>query len=68
MNICGRCYASVEKLFEPNCEEKPEVFIGSPLGQYHCPDCGAMILAGVAHPKVCKLCFDRKHPGFDIIR
>ena len=63
--ICGRCYAEVDKIYPANCNEKPELLLGQPLGQYHCPDCGAMVLAGVPHPWLCKQCIDRKHPGFD---
>lgn len=63
--ICGRCYDEVDELFPPNCAEKPELLKGAPMGQYHCPDCGAMIIAGIEHPKLCKRCFKRKHPAFD---
>ena len=63
--ICGRCYAEEEKLYPSLCNEKPESLVGMPLGQYHCPDCGAMIIAGIKHPTVCKLCRDQKHPGID---
>lgn len=64
--ICGRCYADdLEETFPANCTEKPEALLGYSLGQYHCPDCGAMVVAGIKHPELCKLCFDRKHPGFD---
>lgn len=27
----------------------PQQLTGAPLGQYHCPYCGAMVMAGVAH-------------------
>jgi len=63
--ICGRCYAQVNELFDAPCQEKPEDLKGQPLGMYHCPDCGAMVLAGVAHPQLCELCRDLKHPGYD---
>jgi hypothetical protein len=63
--ICGRCYDEVEELHPSNCNEKPEKLAGQPIGQYHCPNCGAMLLAGIPHPDLCKLCTDRKHPGFD---
>jgi len=63
--MCGRCYDDVEEVFESNCFEKPEELLGAPLGQYHCPDCGAMIMAGMKHFKMCKRCIDRKHPYFD---
>jgi hypothetical protein len=29
---------------------EPQQLVGVPLGQYHCPYCGAMVLAGVPHP------------------
>ena len=63
--ICGRCYYTVDELFPANCQEKPEKLIGQPIGMYHCPDCGAMVLAGMKHPDLCKRCIDRKHPAFD---
>jgi hypothetical protein len=63
--ICGRCYDEVEELFVANCDEKPELLAGAPIGMYHCPDCGAMILAGVSHPLLCSKCLNREHPGFD---
>jgi hypothetical protein len=62
--MCGRCYDEVE-VFPANCEEKPEDLKGQPIGMYHCPDCGAMVVAGLPHPPLCKRCVDRKHPGFD---
>lgn len=64
--MCGRCYADDVELFVPNCVEKPEDIPSSvPLGMYHCPDCGAMILAGFPHPLLCQLCLKRQHPEFD---
>lgn len=27
----------------------PQQLVGAPLGQYHCPYCGAMVLAGMPH-------------------
>lgn len=63
--MCGRCYDEVDQLFEPACNEKPEALIGMPIGQYHCPDCGAMLLAGLPHPLVCARCRDFNHPWFD---
>lgn len=63
-DVCGRCYQPGPTV-PANCAEKPEVFLGAPLGQYHCPDCGAMVIAGVPHPPLCAICHDRKHPGFD---
>ena len=65
--ICTRCYDEVNELFEPLCAEKPERLAGMPLGQYHCPDCGAMVVAGVPHGTVCKRCRDHTHPYLDLI-
>ncbi len=31
------------------CPEDPVRLLGAPLGQYHCPDCGCMTVAGLAH-------------------
>ena len=63
--LCGRCYDEGVELFPANCAEKPENLVGVPLGMYHCPDCGAMVLAGLPHPDLCKLCIERQHPEFD---
>jgi hypothetical protein len=27
----------------------PQQLVGAPLGQYHCPYCGAMVMAGMEH-------------------
>lgn len=62
--VCGRCYDEVAELFPATCDEKPETWT-SALGQYHCPDCGAMLLAGAKHVSVCKPCLERKHPTMD---
>jgi hypothetical protein len=29
---------------------EPQQLTGAPIGQYHCPYCGSMVLAGVPHP------------------
>lgn len=68
--MCGRCYDGLGyaehgvELFTPTCTEKPEDTHGA-IGMYHCPDCGAMILAGLPHPLVCARCRDKQHPDFD---
>lgn len=66
--MCGRCYDVVDELFAPNCDEKPEDLLGQPIGMYHCPDCGAMVVAGIPHPHLCQRCIDQQHPGIDIIK
>jgi hypothetical protein len=63
--ICGRCYDEVDEVFGPLCAERPEALADAPLGQYHCPDCGAMVVAGLPHPLVCRACREKKHPYFD---
>lgn len=29
---------------------EPQQLVGVPLGMYHCPYCGSMVVAGQAHP------------------
>lgn len=65
MTICGRCYDDVDEVFPANCRERPELLLDVPMGMYHCPDCGAMQLAGIPHSPVCARCLDRVHPEFD---
>jgi hypothetical protein len=31
------------------CTYDPSGLIGVPLGQHHCPNCGCMVIAGLAH-------------------
>lgn len=31
------------------CSYKPKLVTG-PIGQFHCPECGQMVLAGAPHP------------------
>lgn len=64
--ICARCMEEVDELFPANCNEKPELLIGQPIGMYHCPDCGTAVLAGMNHFDLCKRCIDRCHPGIDV--
>lgn len=35
------------------CDHDPKIYINQPIGQYHCPDCGIMVLAGLDHPEIC---------------
>lgn len=41
-----RIYMNVEG----ECFEHPEMLTGAPIGQYHCPCCDFMVIAGVPHP------------------
>lgn len=36
------------------CTHEPREMNGMPIGQYHCPDCGVMVLAGLPHPEICE--------------
>lgn len=31
------------------CPEDPRVLAGAPIGQYHCPACGCMVIAALPH-------------------
>ena len=50
-----QAYERDHVLCEVFCPEKPELLRGAPIGQYHCPNCGVMVLAGLPHPKVVRL-------------
>ena len=56
--MCGFCYRSTH-CDEPlvvspaRCAEQPETRYHQAIGMYHCPDCGAMLLAGMSHPALC---------------
>jgi hypothetical protein len=65
VGMCARCYDENVKLFTTNCAEDPVKLLGAPIGMYHCPECGAMLLAGNPHFELCKLCNERKHPAID---
>jgi hypothetical protein len=56
--MCARCMNDGE-LFPALCAEKPERRAGEPIGMYHCPDCGAMVMAGMQHPPLCADCIER---------
>ena len=32
------------------CPHDPRQYLGAPIGMYHCPECGEMVLAGMEHP------------------
>lgn len=33
-----------------NCPYDPREMLGLPIGMFHCPECGEMVLAGLEHP------------------
>lgn len=57
IGMCGICYNDEVELFPSVCKEKPETVHG-PIGMYHCPDCGTMVLASFEHPSICAICRD----------
>lgn len=65
IKTCGRCYDEVDELFDSPCNEHPELLTNVPLGQYHCPECGAMLVTGFLHPQVCNYCLTQEHPYID---
>lgn len=32
------------------CSYDPRPLAGQPIGMFHCPECGCMVLAGMEHP------------------
>lgn len=46
------------------CPHDPVKTEGS-IGQYHCPECGSMVVAGCPHGLICGPCGKRQHPHFD---
>lgn len=55
------------RVYAYQCPEKPEKFAGQPIGQYHCPCCGCMVVAALAHPPCfkgyCVAADEGWHPG-----
>lgn len=46
-----------------NCLEKPERLAGQPIGQYHCPYCGMMLIAGLPHDEP-----DEDNPDYELLK
>lgn len=57
--VCPRCHCDVEDVFPAKCSEQPEKLADMPIGQYHCPDCGTLVMAGINHPGLCRACNER---------
>jgi hypothetical protein len=47
-----------------SCRHDPLPLTNLPIGMYHCPDCGVMVIAGLAHPtdEECRFQFDEWEP------
>ena len=55
--LCAICLEECAQVYNAPCNHKPEeVPTTTPIGMYHCPDCGAMVVAGFAHPEICGPC------------
>lgn len=57
--FCGMCLKDVptkDDLVESPCTHQPELLKEVPFGQYHCPECGMMVVAGMPHSTICKEC------------
>jgi hypothetical protein len=37
------------------CPYDPRELAGAPIGMFHCPECGEMVLAGCPHPDYANL-------------
>ncbi len=52
------------------CPYDPSALLGAPLGQFHCPQCGCMVIAGVEHgacfSSMCPAADEGWHPGPDV--
>lgn len=48
------------------CPEQPLLLAGAPIGQYHCPFCGMMIMAGVAHLEPGATDEQKNHPEYPL--
>jgi transcription initiation factor IIE alpha subunit len=33
------------------CTYDPTTLLGKPIGMFHCPECGEMVIAGLPHPE-----------------
>ena len=38
-------------IMSDDCPYEPQHLLGVPLGMFHCPLCGEMVVAGVPHPR-----------------
>jgi hypothetical protein len=46
---CNRCRVPYIPKAKNTCPHDPQETQG-PIGMYHCPECGVMVLAGMGHP------------------
>jgi len=43
--------AFYERRYAMTCTHDPRLLAGQPIGMYHCPECGDMVVAGLEHPE-----------------
>lgn len=52
------------------CDYDPLPLVGVPLGMFHCPSCGCMVIAALAHgpcfPSICPAAEAGRHAGPEI--
>lgn len=51
-NLCCCCFDEMYSSYQ--CSHDPREV--SNTGMYHCPVCGAMVIAGMEHPPICERC------------
>jgi hypothetical protein len=59
--MCVCCFDEVAELRDSGCNENPEDLHKAPIGMYHCPECGVMLIAGMPHPRLCVECVEKNH-------
>ena len=57
--MAGDHIADVSKMV---CQYDPRALAGQPIGMYHCPECGEMVVAGMKHPEQPNSRFDSQTP------
>lgn len=62
--LCARCMDELPEDQARQCGHDPRDVHGA-VGMYHCPDCAAMVLAGLEHGPLCPTCAERRHPMYD---
>ena len=55
---CGKCLKEGPLFYAP-CPDPRRT--QGPIGMYHCPECGIMVVAGLPHPMLCEECIDKIH-------
>lgn len=48
------------------CPEDPVKLLGQPIGMYHCPHCGIMVIAGLPHTSPNATDEQKNHPLYPL--